>query len=73
MTGVSPSVRRVVIVMWIATAFTLGLNIYAALVGNLVLIGVGLGVTLSYSIAGIFLGIFSARSQSKENSHRIRE
>jgi hypothetical protein len=66
MTGANLFVQRAVIGMWIATAFTLGLNIYAAVVGNPVLVGVGLGVALSYSIAGILLGAFFARAHRKD-------
>jgi hypothetical protein len=65
-------VHRGVIAMWIATAVTLALNIYAGLTGNLVLIGVGLGVALSYAVAGILFGIFAARTYAAQSATKVR-
>jgi len=72
MIGVKLLVRRCVIAMWIATAFTLGLNIYAGLVGNMLLIGIGLGVALSYAITGIAFGFFAARAHGHDAASNLR-
>jgi hypothetical protein len=64
-------IRRGVIVMWIATAVTFGLNVYAALAGNPVLIGVGLGVALSYAVAGIAFGCLAACTSARHRTEHL--
>jgi hypothetical protein len=58
--------RRCVIGMWIVSAVTFVMNIYAGLTGNLLLIGIGLGVALSCAVAGIACGIVAGRTHAMQ-------
>jgi hypothetical protein len=54
--------------MWIVMAFTVGLHRYGILTRNPVSFGVGLGVARSFTVAGVVLGMCSARTQGGDSS-----